>query len=97
MLKTIFLQRGHTVTKYVERELMNHSDLLHPHIVQFKEVFLTTDYLAIVMEYAAGGDMFQHVKSRRGLSEDEVSYLSNLMRSLSHPLPSPLNHSRLIN
>ena len=61
------------MTKYVERELMNHSDLLHPHIIQFKEVFLTPDYLAIVMEYAAGGDMFQHVKRRGGLSEDEAS------------------------
>ena len=26
------------VTKYVEREIMNHRSLMHPHIVQFKEV-----------------------------------------------------------
>jgi serine/threonine protein kinase len=39
--------------------------------VQFREVFLTRDHLAIAMEYAAGGDMFQHVTHRRGLSEDE--------------------------
>jgi len=26
------------VTKYVEREILNHRDLVHPHIVQFKEV-----------------------------------------------------------
>jgi hypothetical protein len=26
------------VTKYVEREILNHRCLVHPHIVQFKEV-----------------------------------------------------------
>ena len=31
------------------------------------QVFLTPDYLAIAMEYASGGDMFQFVKNRRGL------------------------------
>ena len=43
------------VTKYVEREIMNHRQLVHPHIIQFKEVFLTTHHLGIAMEYAAGG------------------------------------------
>ena len=39
---------------------------------QFKEVFLTEHYLAVAMEYAAGGDMFQHVKRKGGLEEAEV-------------------------
>lgn len=30
------------ITKYVEREIMNHRSLMHPHIVQFKEVSLLT-------------------------------------------------------
>jgi serine/threonine protein kinase len=37
-------------------------------------VFLTPDYLGIAMEYAAGGDMFQHVTMKRGLSEDEARW-----------------------
>ncbi len=41
---------------------------------QFREVFLTPDYLGIAMEYAAGGDMFQHVTMKRGLSEDEARW-----------------------
>ena len=57
----------------MEREIINHSNLLHPHIIQFKEAFLTDAYLAIAMEYAAGGDMFQLVKQRRGLPENEAS------------------------
>ena len=36
-------------------------------IIQFREVFLTPDYLAIAMEFAPGGDMFQYVKRKKGL------------------------------
>ena len=42
--------------------------------MQFREVFLTPEYLGIAMEYAAGGDMFQHVTMKRGLSEDEARW-----------------------
>ena len=44
------------VTKYVEREILNHRMLMHPHVVQFKEVFLTPKYLAIAMEFVPGGE-----------------------------------------
>ena len=30
-------QTAEQVTKYVEREILNHRVLMHPHIVQFKE------------------------------------------------------------
>ena len=35
---------------------------------------MTPDHLAIVMEYAAGGDMFQLVTSKRGLLENEARW-----------------------
>ncbi len=38
------------------------------------QVFLTKEYLAIAMEYAAGGDMFQYVKHRGGLEEVEARW-----------------------
>ena len=119
--------------QYVGRELINHSRLLHPHVIQFREVFLTDDvspffccsldslplqgfspffftfralhpppppptattpssslklkrrnallantslpqYLAIVMEFASGGDMFQYVKARGGLDEADARW-----------------------
>ncbi|KAL3135204.1 hypothetical protein ABBQ38_006288 [Trebouxia sp. C0009 RCD-2024] len=53
---------------------MNHRSLMHPHIVQFKEVFVTSQYLAIVMEYAAGGDMFEHVVRKGYLKESEARW-----------------------
>jgi hypothetical protein len=41
--------------QYVERELVNHSNFCHPHVIQFKEAFLTRSHLGIAMEYAPGG------------------------------------------
>lgn len=59
-----FLLRGEHIQQYVEREILNHKTLRHPHVVQFYEVFLTTDYLAIVMEYADQGDLFRLVQRK---------------------------------
>lgn len=69
-----FLQRGEKITKYVEREILNHRQLVHPHIVRFKEVFVCENFLCIVMEYAAGGDMFDYVVRRGGLRESEARW-----------------------
>ena len=52
------------ITKNVEREILNHSQLIHPHVVRFEECFLTPKYLAIAMEYAEGGTMYSHVTSK---------------------------------
>ena len=49
------------ITKNVEREILNHSLLIHPHVVRFYECFLTPKHLAIAMEYAAGGTMYNLV------------------------------------
>ncbi|KAG2451391.1 hypothetical protein HYH02_003992 [Chlamydomonas schloesseri] len=69
-----FIERGDKITKYVEREIINHRCLVHPHIVQFREVFLTPTHLCIVMEYAPGGDMFEYVVKKNGLREDEARW-----------------------
>jgi len=61
-------------TQYVEREIVNHSNFVHPHVIQFKEVFLTPTHLAIAMEYAPGGDLFSFVSARGGLSEDDTRW-----------------------
>ncbi len=49
------------------------SPALSDHCVD-SQVFLTKEYLAIAMEYAAGGDMFQYVKHRGGLEEVEARW-----------------------
>eukprot|EP01026_Neomeris_dumetosa_P035970 TRINITY_DN28930_c0_g1_i8.p1 TRINITY_DN28930_c0_g1~~TRINITY_DN28930_c0_g1_i8.p1 ORF type:complete len:397 (+),score=45.94 TRINITY_DN28930_c0_g1_i8:109-1191(+) len=69
------LPRGNRITKYVEREILNHRRLWHEHIIEYKDLFLTKNYLCITMEYAAAGDMFHYVINRmpdRRLPETEA-------------------------
>ncbi|KAM7277385.1 hypothetical protein ACFE04_019251 [Oxalis oulophora] len=42
-----------------------------PNIIQFKEVVLTPTHLAIVMEYAAGGELFERICTAGKFSDDE--------------------------
>ncbi|GAB4823630.1 hypothetical protein N2152v2_010676 [Parachlorella kessleri] len=58
------LPRGELIKSFrimVLREVLHHGSLHHPFIVGLREVFLTPRYLAIAMEYAAGGDLFHHL------------------------------------
>ncbi|KAG2680093.1 hypothetical protein I3760_11G082200 [Carya illinoinensis] len=65
------IERGKKIDENVQREIINHRSLRHPNIVRFKEVFLTPTHLAIVMEYAAGGELFERICSAGRFSEDE--------------------------
>ncbi|KAK9169684.1 hypothetical protein Syun_001824 [Stephania yunnanensis] len=56
----------------VQREIINHRSLRHPNIVKFKGVILTPTHLAIVMEYASGGELFERICKAGRFSEDEV-------------------------
>ena len=55
--------------KYHEREIVNHSKLHHPFIVELKDFFLLPKYQVIVMELADGGDLFDYVIGSGGLDE----------------------------
>lgn len=70
-----FLERGPGISKGVVREVRNHLLVsMHPHVVQFREVFVTRKFLAIAMEYVAGGDLcdyfIEHSLVGTGLPED---------------------------
>ncbi|XP_058776955.1 serine/threonine-protein kinase SRK2A-like [Vicia villosa] len=62
------------IDENVAREIINHRSLRHPNIIRFKEVVLTPTHLAIVMEYAAGGELFEQICSAGRFSEDEVFF-----------------------
>lgn len=64
-----FIERGDRVNRYVEAEILNHRMLRHPHVIEFKEVFLTSEYICIAMEYAAGGSLFTYVQRAFRLKE----------------------------
>ncbi|KAJ1391737.1 Serine/threonine-protein kinase, active site [Sesbania bispinosa] len=69
-----YIERGKKIDENVQREIVNHRSLRHPNIVRFKEVFLTPTHLAIVLEYAAGGELFERICAAGRLSEDEARY-----------------------
>ncbi|KAK9713077.1 hypothetical protein RND81_06G001400 [Saponaria officinalis] len=69
-----YIERGVKIDEHVQREIMNHRSLKHPNIIKFKEVFLTPTHLAIVMEYAAGGELFERICTAGRFSEDEARY-----------------------
>ncbi|KAM0976122.1 hypothetical protein FF1_019121 [Malus domestica] len=69
-----FIERGQKIDEHVQREIMNHRSLKHPNIIRFKEVLLTPNDLAIVMEYAAGGELFEKICNAGRFSEDEARY-----------------------
>ena len=59
---------------YVKREVTLLSKLKHPHIVGFREVFLSESHLALVMTLVPGGTLSDYLLSRpsRSLSEAKV-------------------------
>uniref|UniRef100_A0A0E0KQT3 non-specific serine/threonine protein kinase n=5 Tax=Oryza TaxID=4527 RepID=A0A0E0KQT3_ORYPU len=62
------------IDENVAREIINHRSLRHPNIIRFKEVVVTPTHLAIVMEYAAGGELFDRICNAGRFSEDEARY-----------------------
>ncbi|MCL7041630.1 hypothetical protein MKW94_018837 [Papaver nudicaule] len=69
-----YIPRGKKIDENVQREIINHRSLRHPNIVQFKQVLLTPTHLAILMEYAAGGELFERICSAGRFSEDEARF-----------------------
>ncbi|KAH7388336.1 hypothetical protein KP509_16G070700 [Ceratopteris richardii] len=69
-----YIERGEKIDENVAREIVNHKSLRHPNIIKFKEIFLTPTHLAIVMEYAAGGELFDRICKAGRFSEDEARY-----------------------
>ncbi|XP_045810289.1 serine/threonine-protein kinase SAPK3-like [Trifolium pratense] len=73
-----YIQRGEKIDENVEREIINHRSLNHPHIINFKELFVTPSHLAIVLEYADGGELFHRIASniipKGRITEKEARY-----------------------
>lgn len=81
----IKLLKRDQLDEYVERELEQHWKLHHPGIVEMREVFLTDSHLAIVMDYADGGNLASYVGRRRRLDEARAMWIFNqLIDALSY-------------
>ncbi|XP_020257723.1 serine/threonine-protein kinase SAPK10-like [Asparagus officinalis] len=69
-----YIERGEKIDENVQREIINHRSLRHPNIIRFREVILTPTHLAIVMEYASGGELFERICNNGRFSENEARY-----------------------
>ncbi|XP_062225668.1 serine/threonine-protein kinase SAPK7-like isoform X2 [Phragmites australis] len=69
-----YIPRGLKIDENVAREIINHRSLRHPNIIRFKELVVTPTHLAIVMEYAGGGELFDRICNAGRFSEDEARY-----------------------
>ncbi|KAD4888095.1 hypothetical protein R6Q59_034805 [Mikania micrantha] len=69
-----YIERGEKIDENVQREIINHRSLRHPNIVRFKELILTPSHLAIVMEYASGGELFDRICNAGRFNEDEARF-----------------------
>jgi serine/threonine protein kinase len=58
---------------YVAREILHHGSLVHPFVIAVYSVFLTQNFVAVVMEYAAGGDMFSYLKNQGGCLHEQAA------------------------
>ncbi|KAK9077279.1 hypothetical protein SSX86_005616 [Deinandra increscens subsp. villosa] len=76
-----FIERGYKIDENVKREIINHRSLRHSNIVRFQEVFLTPTHLAIVMEYASGGELFERICNAGRFSEDEARFFFQQLMS----------------
>lgn len=67
------IERGSSTTRSVSRELEIHRSCSgHPYIAQLRDVFLTPNYLAIVMDFAEGKNLGKKISKDGPLHEDEA-------------------------
>jgi protein-serine/threonine kinase len=57
----------------------------HPNIVKLIEVIETNTYMGVIMEYASGGELFEHILARKYLKENEARhYFAQLITGVSY-------------
>ncbi|KAG2005798.1 CAMK/CAMK1 protein kinase [Coprinopsis cinerea AmutBmut pab1-1] len=59
----------------VEREIEVLRTLKHPNIVRLYDVIETDKYIGIILEYASGGELFDHILAHRHLRERDAAKL----------------------
>jgi serine/threonine protein kinase len=68
--------------------LLNVATRHHPNIVSLLDAFLTADKLYLVLEYCAGGELFEHLAGEGPYSESQASEIIKQMAHVLHFLHS---------
>ncbi|XP_075236599.1 nuak family kinase 1 [Lycorma delicatula] len=56
----------------IRREIQIMSSVQHPNIIHIYEVFENREKMVLVMEYAAGGELYDYLSEKKVLTEDEA-------------------------
>ena len=56
----------------IRREIQIMSSVRHPNIIHIYEVFENKEKMVLVMEYAAGGELYDYLSQRKVLTETEA-------------------------
>ena len=56
----------------IRREIQIMSSVRHPNIIHIYEVFENKEKMVLVMEYAAGGELYDYLSERKVLTELEA-------------------------
>lgn len=70
----------------IRREIEIMSTLGHPHIISVYEVFENSDKIILVMEYASGGELYDYINRKNGLSTSEARRFFRQIVSAVHYL-----------
>ena len=71
--------------KRVTRELKIAQSISHPHLVQLYHLLETTEYVFLVMEFLPGGELYDHIVSKKKLSEEECFlFFSQIVSSVEY-------------
>lgn len=63
----------HEMTAYLEREVKTQMGLQHPHILKLHYYFEDKESVQLLLEFAAGGSLFQRLKKEHTLPEPEAA------------------------
>ena len=88
----------------IRREIQIMSSVQHPNIIHIYEVFENKEKMVLVMEYAAGGELYDYLSQRKVLSEDEARRIFRQVASAVyychkvslHPQWAPLKRVSLL-
>ncbi|XP_056305762.1 NUAK family SNF1-like kinase 1 [Danio aesculapii] len=69
---------------HIQREIEITSSLVHPNIIRLYEVFESRERIVMVMEYASGGELYEHIQDKQRLSEDEARHFFRQITSAVH-------------
>ncbi|CAH2005031.1 unnamed protein product [Acanthoscelides obtectus] len=68
----------------IRREIQIMSSVQHPNIIHIYEVFENREKMVLVMEYAAGGELYDYLSERKVLNEEEARRIFRQIATASY-------------